>query len=119
MPSEPQKEPSGASVHPREPWLWAGAVVVVAAGLYFATAAETILGGDNAELVTLAERGGVAHPSGYPLYVLYLGALSWLPLGSPAHVAALATSLLGLATVALLYAAARRWGASPAAAAGA
>src|SRR5262249_15148962 len=36
---------------------------------------------------------------------------SWLPVRTPAHGAALATALLGIATAMMLYAAARAWGA--------
>ncbi len=87
------------------------------AGIYLATAARHVLGGDNGEFATLYAEGGVAHPSGYPLYTLYLRALSWLPGVSPAHGAALATALLGVAVAAALYTACRAWGASPAGAA--
>ncbi len=121
MPRSPTPSPAPTSDRrpvPR-PALLAVSALATCAAIYWLTAARYVLGGDNAEFLTLAERGGVAHPSGYPLYVLYLRALSWLPAGSPAHVAALATSLLGLATVALLYLAARRWGATPLAAAAA
>jgi hypothetical protein len=81
--------------------------------LYLWMAPVTTLGGDNAEFVTLSARGGVAHPSGYPLYVLYLRALSWLPGAGAAHTAALATSLCGMLLVPALVRAARAWGAGP------
>ncbi len=86
------------------------------AGLYLWIAPTTILGGDNAEFVTLGTIGGVAHPSGYPLYCLWLRAWSWLPVASPAHATALATALLGIAAVVVLHAACRAWGARPLAA---
>ena len=60
----------------------------------------------------LGARGGVAHPSGYPLYVMYLRAMAWLP-GTPAHAAALATALLGAAQIGVLHAACRAWGSAP------
>jgi len=44
------------------------AIVLVPAALYVATAATCVLGGDNGEMATLAVTGGVAHPSGYPLF---------------------------------------------------
>ena len=94
-----------------------GAVVAALAGLvYLVLAPAHVLGGDNAEFATLSATGGVAHPTGYPLYTLYLRALAWLPASSPAHAAALATALLGAAQIATLHAAARAWGARPAAA---
>jgi hypothetical protein len=97
-------------------WL-AGALVGAAALAYALTAARHVLGGDNGEFATLYARGGVAHPTGYPLYVLYLRALHWLPAASPAHGAALATALLGVATTLVLHAACRAFGASRGAAA--
>jgi hypothetical protein len=55
-----------------------GALVV-----YVAFASPHVVDGDNAEFATLGALGGGAHPSGYPLYVLWLRAWSWLPGGSP------------------------------------
>lgn len=90
------------------------ALLAAVAGLTYAlTAARTVLGGDNGEFATLFHESGVAHPPGYPLYLLCLRALSWLPASSPAHGAALVTALLGATAVAALYLAARAWGASP------
>lgn len=93
-----------------------GLLALVMLVLYVWLAPEHVIDGDNAEFSTLSITGGAAHPSGYPLYVLWLRALSWLPLGSPAHTAAIATALLGAATVLVLHAACRVWGARPLAA---
>ena len=82
---------------------------------YAVLAAPHIVDGDNAEFATLAHTGGIAHPSGYPLYVLWLRAWSWLP-GEPAHAAAIATAILGALAVVALMNAARAWGASTGAA---
>ena len=91
-----------------------GLAVLVA---YVWLAPTTIVAGDNAEFATLGAVGGRAHPSGYPLYVLWLRALAWLPAASAAHRAAIATALLaGLQTI-VLHAACRAWGARPSAAA--
>ncbi len=79
---------------------------------WLSTVSPHVQGGDNPEFATLFARWGVAHPSGYPVYSLYLRALSFVPASSPAHGAAIATTLLGLAAVAALYMAARAWGAS-------
>lgn len=94
-----------------------GAVVLAAGAAYALTAARQILGGDNGEFATLAATGGVAHPPGYPLYVGYLRALSWLPASSPAHNASLSTAILGVVSVALVQRASMAWGASAFAAA--
>jgi hypothetical protein len=84
--------------------------------LYVWVAPTHIVDGDNAEFATLGTIGGIAHPSGYPLYLLWLHATSWLPAASPAHAAAIATAILGAASVVVLHAACRAWGARPLAA---
>lgn len=89
-------------------------VAVAAAVTYFANAARTLVGGDSPEFAALAAAGGVAHPPGYPLYVLWLRATAWLPAFSPAHRASLATAVLGVAAVVALQRACRAWGASAA-----
>ena len=91
------------------------AVVSVVAVAYVATAARSILGPDNPEFATLFAVGGVAHPSGYPLYVLWLRAFRWLPAASPAHGAALATVIAAVLSLIMLYRACRVFGASRAA----
>jgi hypothetical protein len=65
-------------------WLIGTCALVVYIGL----ASGDVVDGDSAELATLGALGGRAHPSGYPLYVLWLRAWSWLPGATPAHTAA-------------------------------
>ncbi|HUS31602.1 MAG TPA: DUF2723 domain-containing protein [Kofleriaceae bacterium] len=67
-------------------------------------------------MATLGTIGGVAHPPGYPLYLIWLRAFSWLPAQSPAHASAIATAILGALGVLVLHAACRAWGARPRAA---
>ena len=59
------------------PGRWPGAVLLWAVffALYALSSARVVQGGDAGELMTLAARGGIAHPPGYPLYVLSLRAL--------------------------------------------
>ena len=90
-----------------------GLVVLVA---YVALAPVHVVSGDSAELTTLGTIGGVAHPTGYPLYLLFLRATAWLPAATPAHATAIATGVLGAAQVVVLHAACRAWGARPLAA---
>lgn len=87
-------------------------VVLVAGATYMATASHVILGGDSAELAAVGEGGGVAHAPGYPLYILWLRATTWLPATSPAHRAAIATALLASLSVYALQRACAAWGAS-------
>lgn len=86
-------------------------VPLLAGVLYTLTASRVLLGGDSAELAAVGATGGVAHPPGYPLYILWLRVTSWLPATSPAHRAALATAILGALSVAALQRACVAWGA--------
>lgn len=86
--------------------------LVAIGALYASTAARHVLGGDNGELVAVAFSNGVAHPPGYPLYVVVLGLARFVPASSPAHAAALVTAVIATASVALLAWAARGWGAT-------
>jgi hypothetical protein len=86
---------------------------VVTLLVYTLSASPWIQGGDNAEFALLYAVGGVAHPSGYPLYTLYLQSMSWLPLSSPAHGAAVSTAVLGAGACTLLAVACIRWGVRP------
>jgi transmembrane protein TMEM260 (protein O-mannosyltransferase) len=91
-------------------------IVLVALITYCGLASPFIVDGDNAELATLGAVGGRSHPPGYPLYVLWLRAWSWLPATTPAHRAAFATALLGSAALLVIHAACRAWGVRPLAA---
>ncbi|HEY0987836.1 MAG TPA: DUF2723 domain-containing protein, partial [Kofleriaceae bacterium] len=94
-----------------------GVVVALAALIaYCALASPHIVEGENAELAAVGAIGGRAHPPGYPLYVLWLRAWSWLPGATPAHTTALATAILGALALLVLHAACRAWGARPLAA---
>ncbi len=88
-------------------------VVVVTALVYALSASPDIHGGDSAEFALIFAHGGVAHPSGYPLYTLLLRLMSWLPVSSPALGAALTTAAIGTAAVGMLGAAMVRWGIRP------
>jgi len=86
---------------------------VVALVVYAWVASPYIVGNDNAEFSTLGAVGGIAHPSGYPGYVLWLRAMSWIPGESAAHTAALATVVLAVIQLLVPHAACRAWGARP------
>jgi hypothetical protein len=93
-----------------------GLIAVIALAAYVWIAPTCIVDGDNAELATLGWAGGVAHPTGYPAYLLWLRATSWLPGSTPAHTAAIATAILAAIQLLVLHAACRAWGARPTAA---
>jgi hypothetical protein len=83
----------------------------VAFATYFATSSAHLAGGDNAEFVTIFASGGVAHPSGYPLYCILLRLFAWMP-GGPVLGSSRATAVLGALAVVVLYRACLAWGAS-------
>ena len=75
-------------------------------GLYLRTLAPGLLFGDSAEFQVAAWQLGLAHPTGYPLYLIvgslwqHLLALAGL---SPAYALNVLSAFFGAATVALLY----------------
>lgn len=88
-----------------------GLIALVALVGYVGLAPPHIVDGDGAEFATLGTAGGVAHPTGYPAYLLWLRAMAWLPGASPAHTAGIATAVLGAIQLVVLHAACRAWGA--------
>ena len=71
--------------HPIFCHLYAVVVVFVAFGVYLKTLAPTVSFFDSGELISAAYTLGVAHPPGYPLYVLVGWLFAKLPLGSVAY----------------------------------
>lgn len=71
--------------------------------LYLATAATTVsFGGDCGELAAAAWCLGIAHPTGYPLYLLLAKLFTLLPVGEVAFRLTILSALCGGATVGLL-----------------
>ena len=64
-------------------------------GVYVRTLAPGVLYGDSAEFQTLAATLGVAHPSGYALYLLLAKVFTWLPLENPAWRVNLLPAVMG------------------------
>jgi hypothetical protein len=91
-------------------------VVALVFAVYVWSAPSHIVDGDNAEFSTLGVAGGVAHPTGYPAYLLWLRVTTWLPGSTPAHTAAIATVILAVIQLMVLQAACRAWGTRAAAA---
>ncbi|MER2600593.1 MAG: DUF2723 domain-containing protein [Caldilineales bacterium] len=79
--------------------LLAAGLGLLAAALYAALAAPGILSGDSGELQFAAWRAGLAHPTGYPLYLtlgwLWTHALAAAHLAAPARAMTLLTALFG------------------------
>lgn len=94
-----------------ESTMWAWAVVVIAAAVYYLTCCRTVFVGDSGELSLILTTGGIAHPPGYPLYTI-LGYL-WLKLFfflRPAFAANLFSAAIAASSAGLLYLLLRRLG---------
>lgn len=50
--------------------------------IYLFTLYPTVSGGDSGELITNAFTLGIAHPPGYPLYLIMAHFFTWIPVGS-------------------------------------
>ena len=82
--------------------------------LYLRTLCPTVYLGDAGEFCAAMVTGGVAHPPGYPLFLL-LGRcmLALVPFGEPAFRVGCLVAAAGAGTVALVYCLARELRASP------
>jgi hypothetical protein len=85
-------------------------LVVGSLALYMRTLAPTLLLGDGAEFQTLAATLGMAHPTGYPIYLLLGKLFTWLPIGSIAYRVNLLSACAAALAVALVYLLGRRLG---------
>ncbi len=60
-------------------------------------------GSDGGDLISAAATGGVAHPTGYPLYLLMAQLFQLLPVGSPAYRTNLMSATAMVAAALLVY----------------
>src|SRR5512144_2671056 len=60
-------------------------------------------GSDGADLITAAATGGVAHPTGYPLYLLLARLFQFLPAGSLAFRTNLMSAIMAILAAWLIY----------------
>ncbi len=87
------------------PRLGALLVFVAALGLYLSTLAPAVTFVDSGELIAAARTLGVAHPPGFPLYLLLAHVATRVPLGTVAvrvHVASALAAALAAAAVTLI-----------------
>ena len=101
--STPRSAPPPATLSPLHGWS-VPTVFVLALALYRAGTAPGLLWGDSAEMQTLAALGGVAHPTGYPLFTLFARALVSLTGGPPAFLANFFSGLFAAVALSLLAA---------------
>ncbi len=80
--------------------------------IYLWTAAPTVLFGDSGELQTVALCGGVAHPTGYPTFVLLGQAFGRLPGGDPARRITAMSAFFAAASVCALLLVLKKYGLS-------
>src|SRR4051812_48410305 len=86
---------------------WAGLLLCLASfALYLRTLAPTVveLFDDSLEFQLAGFRLAIAHPTGYPLYMLLLKGFSLLPFGEVAGRANLASAVCAALAVGLVYA---------------
>ena len=84
--------------------LLAGVITFV---VYLRTMAPSVVAGDSAELQTVGYTLGIAHPTGYPLFVLLAKLFTFLPFGTVAYRVNLVSAVFGAATVYVLVRTAR------------
>ena len=88
-------------------WTRAGteslAAAAIAAIIYGGTLAPTVGAGDSGELVLAADSLGIAHPPGYPLWVLLARLMAFVPIGDVAWRVNALSALLSAAAVGLFY----------------
>jgi len=66
-------------------------------------------GSDGGDLITAAATDGIAHPSGYPLYLLLARIFQLLPIGSLAYRTNLMSAFFAILTAYLVYAVVRKY----------
>jgi hypothetical protein len=92
----------------RPRWLLPALLVLVTLALNLRTLLPSIGEADTLELQVVAAQLGVAHPTGYPLYILLGKLFTWLPVENVAWRVNVASAVFAAAAVAVLYDIVRR-----------
>jgi hypothetical protein len=87
----------------RPGWLPPVLLALAALAVYLRTLLPSVGEADTLEFQVVAAKLGVAHPTGYPLYVLLTKAFTLLPLNNVAWRANLASAVFATAAVVVLY----------------
>ena len=102
-PSEPGVDaPQVVRLRPGD-LLAAAAVTLVTLAIYVHTLAPGLLRADSGEFQTLAVTGGLAHPTGYPIYLLLARASTWIPVGDVPYRVNLLSALMGALAAGGMY----------------
>ncbi len=104
-----------ASVFPRRDIAVAAGVGFAALIVYVLTMYPDVTGGDSGELITAVASGGVPHPPGYPLYIIFGSVFAHLPFGTLAWRFNFLSGCCDAAAAAILTAVVLRWSGSVAA----
>ncbi len=98
------------AVVPQKAWSWVGASFILAALLpiYLITIPQSVGSADTFEFQVVIPQLGIAHPTGYPLYILLGRLFTFIPMGSMAWRVNLASAVFALLAMILLYDAIRR-----------
>jgi asparagine N-glycosylation enzyme membrane subunit Stt3 len=86
-----------------QPWVQASFTATIAFAVYVRTLAPTVMWYDMGEFATASYVLGVAHNTGYPLYLLLGKLFTLLPIGDIAYRVNLMSAFFGAMTVFLLY----------------
>jgi hypothetical protein len=84
-------------------YLWFILIFAIVLAIYLLTLCPTIYLEDSAEYAMAAATLGIAHPSGYPLYVLLGKLFTFLPWGTVAWRVNLMSAFFGALTIAFLF----------------
>ncbi len=91
-------------------WPWLGSLFILTAllPLYLTTIPQAVGQADTFEFQVVIPQMGIAHPTGYPLYLLLGRLFAFIPAGTVAWRVNLASIVFALMAIALLYSTARR-----------
>lgn len=98
----------GAEIPANRRWIGTAVIGVIMLTAYLLTLQRTIGRADTFEFQVTAPVLGVAHPTGYPLYILLGKLFSMIPLGSVATRVNMTSVVMGAAAVMVLYLTLRR-----------
>lgn len=84
-------------------------LMIVSAITFLKTLCPTVPGGDSGELISVAKNLGVAHPPGYPLYIMLAHLMTYLPMGSVAWRVNLLSAIFALATGFVVFKIVENW----------
>jgi hypothetical protein len=98
----------GAEIPANRRWVGTIGIGIIALGIYLLTLQRTIGGADTFEFQVTAPVLGVAHPTGYPLYILIGKVFSLIPIGKVATRVNLTSAVAAAVAVMFVFLTLRR-----------